>query len=319
MLDGNRQAKASRVRSLRRRIRLAAVTTALALMGGVLSVVGGETSSASGLEVSLLAREIAPGEPFRVVVRSAVPLADVGARFRGRDLTLIPVGGERTPSRRWEGWAMVGLLEQPGSSRLEIEGRTPSGQVRRESLGVPVDDKTFPIERLTVPSRYATPPEAVRQRIRREKARLAQIYAMRTRRPFPDRPFIKPVAGDPTSRFGVRRFFNGKLRDPHSGLDLKAAPGTSVKASAGGRVVLADDLYYSGKLVIVDHGAGLFTLYAHLSRLEVREGDELSQGQILGLSGSTGRVTGPHLHWGAKIGDRPFDPRALLDPALFRE
>lgn len=297
--------------------RLVATIAAVTLVGGPVAVAGGEPPSASGLKLSVLARVIAPGEPFRVVVRSATSLAGVSGRFRGREVTLIPGGGEAAPSRLWEGWAMVGLLEAPGSSRLEIEGRMPSGQTLKESLEIRVVDKVFPTERLTVQPRYATPPEAVRERIRREKERLARIYASRTRRPFPDRPFIKPVAGGPTSPFGVRRVFNGKPRDPHSGLDLKAARGTPVRASAAGRVVLADELYYSGKLVILDHGAGLFTLYAHLSVLRVREGDELSQGEILGLSGSTGRVTGPHLHWGAKIGDRPFDPRALLDPAVF--
>lgn len=306
----------SAAESLPRRL-LAAMVIVLIPMGGVLSTAGGGASPTSGLKLFVLARAIAPGEPFRVVVRSAGPLADVRCRFRGRELAMIPSGGEPGLSRLWEGWGMVGLLEAPGSSRLEIEGRTSLGQTLSKSLEIDVTDKAFPTERLTVQPRYATPPEAVQSRIRREKARLARIYGLRTGRPFATRPFIKPVPGEPTSPFGVRRVFNGKPRDPHSGLDLKAAPGTPVRASGAGRVVLADDLYYSGKLVILDHGAGLFTLYAHLSQLRVREGDELSQGQILGLSGSTGRVTGPHLHWGAKIGERPFDPRALLDPALW--
>ena len=90
-----------------------------------------------------------------------------------------------------------------------------------------------------------------------------------------------------------------------------------MRAAAAGMVRLADDLYYSGNTVIVDHGAGLFTIYAHLSELRVQEGDTAETGQILGLSGATGRVTGPHLHWGAKIGDRPFDPTALLAPELY--
>ena len=100
-------------------------------------------------------------------------------------------------------------------------------------------------------------------------------------------------------------------------MDLRAPTGTEVRASGSGLVVLSSDLYYSGNIVIVDHGGGLFTLYAHLSELRVKEGQEVAAGDLLGLSGATGRVTGPHLHWGAKIGNRPFDPQALLDPALF--
>jgi murein DD-endopeptidase MepM/ murein hydrolase activator NlpD len=132
-----------------------------------------------------------------------------------------------------------------------------------------------------------------------------------------DGPFVRPVPGEPTSIFGTRRIFNGKPRSPHPGLDLRAAEGTEVRASGPGKVVIAQDLYYSGNIVILDHGGGLFTLYAHLSELRVAEGDAIAAGQTIGLSGSTGRVTGPHLHWGAKIGNHPFDPRALLDPALF--
>jgi murein DD-endopeptidase MepM/ murein hydrolase activator NlpD len=112
--------------------------------------------------------------------------------------------------------------------------------------------------------------------------------------------------------------FNGKRASPHSGLDLRASKGDPVRAAGGGRVVLAESLYYSGNTVILDHGAGLFTLYAHLSEIKVEDGDDTAQEQIIGLAGATGRVTGPHLHWGAKIGDRPFDPSALLDPLLFK-
>ena len=95
--------------------------------------------------------------------------------------------------------------------------------------------------------------------------------------------------------------------------------GTPVEAAAAGRVVLAEDLYFYGNLVILDHGGGVYTLYAHLSEISVAEGDSVESGQLIGLSGATGRVTGPHLHWGAKIGNRPFDPTALLDGALFRK
>ena len=128
---------------------------------------------------------------------------------------------------------------------------------------------------------------------------------------------MRPVGGDPTSIFGTRRVFNGQPRSPHPGLDLRASEGTPVRSSGAGRVAIAQDLYYSGNTVIVDHGGGLYTLYAHLSSIDVAEDQEIGPGQIVGESGATGRVTGPHLHWGAKIGNRPFDPRALLEPVLF--
>jgi murein DD-endopeptidase MepM/ murein hydrolase activator NlpD len=126
-----------------------------------------------------------------------------------------------------------------------------------------------------------------------------------------------PVPGKPTGIFGERRFFNGQPRSPHPGLDLKAATGTPVLAAGAGRVALACDLYWTGGTVVIDHGGGLFTVYGHLSKVEVAEGTVVEAGARVGLSGATGRVTGPHLHWGAKIGDVPVDPRALRDARLF--
>jgi murein DD-endopeptidase MepM/ murein hydrolase activator NlpD len=146
---------------------------------------------------------------------------------------------------------------------------------------------------------------------------LVAVYESRRLVVPPGQPFLRPVPGDPTSVFGTRRFFNEQPRDPHPGLDLRASTGTPVISSGAGRVALAAELYYAGGTVIVDHGGGLFTVYAHLSELLVEDGDEVDAGSRIGLSGATGRVTGPHLHWGAKIGNRPFDPEALLDPRLF--
>ncbi len=180
-----------------------------------------------------------------------------------------------------------------------------------------IEPREFPEERLTVDSRYVSPPPGVQERIAREREQLAEVYASRrTVAPLP--LFVKPVPGEPSSVFGTRRVLNGEPRDPHSGLDLRGDTGTPVNASGPGVVVLAQDLYYSGNVVIVDHGGGLFTLYAHLSRIDVEVGRSVAAGDRVGLVGATGRVTGPHLHWGAKIGDRPFDPTALLDPVLFR-
>lgn len=275
-----------------------------------------EVGEVVALGVELRARVIAPGEPVRIVVHSPVQLETLAGEFRGHGVSLEAVEG---PGDRqtWVGWAMVGLLEEEGVDLLELVGRCVDGRQALASVVVKVGHKDFPSEHLSVEPKYVAPPKAVQRRIKREKARLAEIYALRTPQPFPAKPFLRPVPGEKTSPFGTRRYFNGKARAPHSGLDLRAATGEEVHASGPGRVVLAANLYYSGNLVIIDHGGGLFTLYAHLSRFGVGEGELVKAGQAIGLSGATGRVTGPHLHWGAKIGSRPFDPRALLDPSLF--
>lgn len=257
-------------------------------------------------EVRVLSRAVAPGEPLRIVVQGLDPGASVGGAFRDSDLDFVRDGDA------FRAWAVVPLDAAPGPARLVVKA---GGAVVERTLTI--EGREFPEQRLTVDEKYVSPGKAALARIERERKRLDAIYAKRTPSPLPHAAFVRPVPGEPTSSFGMRRFFNGKPRSPHSGLDLKAATGTPVKSAGPGKVVLAADLYFSGNTVIVDHGGGLFTIYAHLSRFDVREGDAVEAGSTLGKSGATGRVTGPHLHWGAKIGETIFDPRALLDPALF--
>jgi len=274
------------------------------------------TSGPSDLRIEVRARAIAPGEPVRLIVDTPIPLASLEGEFLDHAVSMerteVLDGGER-----WSGWAMVDLDESPGTATVAIRGVDVEGRDIAGTQRVDVASREFPEERLNVSSKYVEPPPEVQQRLAGEREKLSRIYANRkTFLPQPG-PFVRPVPGEPTSIFGTRRIYNGKPRSPHPGLDLRAAEGTAVHASGPGTVVLAQDLYYSGNTVILDHGGGLFTLYAHLSTISVVESEQAEAGQTIGLSGATGRVTGPHLHWGAKIGNRPFDPRALLDPVLF--
>lgn len=252
------------------------------------------------------ARELAPGEPIRVVVRGVAGKPD--GTFRGAKLAFSPAG------ESFVGWAVVPLDAKAGASELVV--RAGDAEIRKP---LRVVAKKFPEQRLKVEDKYVSPSKEQQARIEREKARLDSIYARRSETAPPGAPFVRPVEGAPTSTFGLRRFFNGEPRAPHAGLDLKAATGTPVKSAGPGVVVLADDLYFAGNTVIVDHGAGLFTIYAHLSRIDVADGDAVAAGRVVGLSGATGRVTGPHLHWGARVGETIFDPRALLDARLFAD
>ena len=264
--------------------------------------------------IEVRSRALAPGEPLRVLVTSELPLVELRAKFLGEELFLVR--GE--DGRAWSGWAMIALDQGPGMARLEVAGVREDGTRTDAARTLTIEPKEFPEERLTVESKYVEPPPEVQARLEREREKLAQVYAARRYVAPAGRAFVRPVPGEPTATFGTRRLYNGEPRAPHPGLDLRAGSGTPVQVSGDGEVVLAQDLYYSGLTVIVDHGAGLFTIYAHLSRIDVQEGAVLAAGELVGRSGATGRVTGPHLHWGAKIGDRPFDPTALLDPALFR-
>ena len=269
-----------------------------------------------GLEIRVAARELAPGEPVRVEAHTAVALTELGGSLGERRFEMAPCA-RAAPGGCWTGWSMIGLDDLPGMLAIELTGRTTDGRVIVGTRALTVEAKSFPEERLTVSSKYVEPPAGVQERLKEERSRLAGIYRSTEPPAALDGPFVRPVPGDPTSTFGKRRIFNDKPRSPHPGLDLRAATGTTVLASGPGRVVLARELYYSGNTVIVDHGGRLFTLYAHLSKIEVAEAETVASGQPIGLSGATGRVTGPHLHWGAKIGSEPFDPTALLEPTLF--
>jgi murein DD-endopeptidase MepM/ murein hydrolase activator NlpD len=268
------------------------------------------------LEVEVRARCVAPGEPLRLIVTAPQPLESLSASFLGEELELTRVAAA-DGAERWTAWTLVPLDHRGGTEAVELSGRTRSGGEAGGTLALTVEHKEFPEERLSVAPGYVNPPADVERRLQAERAKLAAVYRAREAPLELDTPFVRPVEGPPTSIFGMRRFFNDEPRSPHPGLDLRAATGTPVHCSGPGRVALAENLYYSGNTVIVDHGGGLFTLYAHLSEILVEEGSAARAGQLIGKAGATGRVTGPHLHWGAKIGDRPFDPTALLDPELF--
>jgi hypothetical protein len=174
-----------------------------------------------------------------------------------------------------------------------------------------------PVERLTLPKAMVEPSDpAILERIGRERKMLAELFG-RQDRASAWKTFSLPVSDPVGSPFGLRRVLNGKPRSPHAGVDFRSPKGTPVGAAAEGTAVFAGDLYYTGKTVVLDHGGGLYTLYAHLDDLGCRTGERLDAGDTLGRVGSSGRSTGPHLHWGSKLrGDR-IDPMALVE--LFGE
>ena len=273
---------------------------------------------AAPLRVEAHARAIAPGEPVRILVVSPEPLSSAKATLLGAEVPLVRLPPAAPSPETWCGFGVIDLDRKPGAAAIEVRGTTADGRTLAGALAVTIEAKSFPEQRLKVDDKFVRPPPSARERIERESKLLGGIYATRTERVPPAAPFVRPVPGEPSSPYGSRRVFNGVPKSPHSGLDLRAASGDPVEAAGAGTVRLTRDLYYSGNTVILDHGAGLFTVYAHLSRILVHEGDEVAAGAKVGLVGATGRVTGPHLHWGAKAGDRPFDPSALLDPGLFR-
>jgi murein DD-endopeptidase MepM/ murein hydrolase activator NlpD len=172
--------------------------------------------------------------------------------------------------------------------------------------------RVFRTRRLTVNEAFVTPPASEEERIAREARLLDAVW----KSPAPTRlwsePFVRPVPGAANSAFGTRSVFNGKPRNAHGGADFLSGTGTPIHAPNAGRVVVARDLYYSGNTVVIDHGLGLFSMLAHMSAIQVHEGDSVTANQVVGLVGATGRVTGPHLHWAVRAGNARVDPLSLL-------
>ncbi len=207
-------------------------------------------------------------------------------------------------------------IDLGASGSLEVERRTTAGVERRR---LQIGRYPYPTESITgVEEKYVSPSAAELARIEREKQETAAVFARSGARRF-SLPLGAPLAELPEGgRFGARRIFNGQARSPHGGTDFKAAPATTVYAAADGVVALAANQYFAGNAVYLDHGDGLVTMSFHLSELLVANGDEVKRGQAIGKVGATGRVTGPHLHFGARWRGARVDPQQLLaDPATW--
>ncbi|MEO8198320.1 MAG: M23 family metallopeptidase [Thermoanaerobaculia bacterium] len=202
------------------------------------------------------------------------------------------------------------------TGKLEVERRTAQG-IERRTLAIA--SYPYPTESLTgVAEKYVSPPAAELTRIEREQRETAAVFARRTPRTF-DLPLGAPLAALPEGgRFGSRRIFNGEARSPHGGTDFKAVPGTVVFAAADGVVALAAGQYFAGNAVYIDHGDGLVSMCFHLSEILVENGAKVKRGQAIGKVGATGRVTGPHLHFGVRWRGAKIDPQLLLaDPTTW--
>ncbi len=228
---------------------------------------------------------------------SAVPLA----YYAGQRVTVVPHEGE------WLALVGIPLDAQLGQQQLEV---THAGQ--QQIFQFEIHNKHYRTQRLRLTDHNTVEPdEDSSVRILQEldlQKRLLRQFSEQTA----DTEFIRPVAGRDSGRFGLRRILNGQQRQPHSGMDIAAATGTPVKLAASGRVIYTGSFFFSGNVVYVDHGSGLLSMYAHLSQIDVQQGELLNQGDHLGLVGKTGRATGPHLHWSVYLNGTAVNPALFL-------
>ena len=211
----------------------------------------------------------------------------------------------------WEGLLGVDLAQAAGSYVLAVAATQADGRALSAQAPVAVSARKFATRKLTVSPRFIEPSATDAERIKAEAEKLAAIFAGVSDRRWHG-PFTAPTPGPQTSNFGSRSVFNGQARAPHAGIDYRGAVGAPIVAPNAGRVVLAAELFMTGNTVVVDHGLGLHSLFAHLSRIDVKAGDELATNAAIGLVGATGRVTGPHLHWTVRLGTARVDPSMLL-------
>jgi murein DD-endopeptidase MepM/ murein hydrolase activator NlpD len=175
-----------------------------------------------------------------------------------------------------------------------------------------VTDRRFPTRTLTVDPAFVTPPADAVERIERESRELDRIWAESAPERLWTGTFRPPVPHPANSAFGTHSIFNGEPRSQHAGADFRSPAGTPIKAPNAGRIVLASSRYFSGNTVVIDHGLGLFSFFAHLSVIRTRAGEVVRTGQVIGTVGATGRATGPHLHWSVRANGARIDPLSLL-------
>ncbi len=267
-----------------------------------------ESNSRQQVNIRHAARSIQPGEVVRVIVESERFLMKVQAEFEGR----VFVGYPTATSRRWDILVGLDLMVEPSTTELSVEGVYKDGGTFKALYELNIKDKQFPTRRLTVAAKFVNPPKESLKKIREDSQRTGQIFKSITPTRFWSGPFESPVPGATTSGFGKRSILNGVSRSPHSGTDFRATTGTLIKSPNSGKVALVDNLYYSGNTVILDHGQGMISYFAHLSKAHVKVGQMVYRGQVLGEVGATGRVTGPHLHWSVRLMRTRVDPLSLI-------
>lgn len=224
------------------------------------------------------------------------------ARYQDKPVLVIHEDGQR-----WIAIVGLPLSTKPGTQQIAVQNNQG-----KQTLSFEVGNKHYQEQRITIKNQQQVNPNPANlKRIDRELAEQTRAYRQFSPRQPSNLLLDKPVNGPLSSPFGLRRFFNGEERNPHSGLDFAASRGTPIKAPAAGKVILLGDYFFNGKTVFVDHGQGLISMFCHLSEIDVKLGDELPRGGVLGKVGATGRATGPHLHWNVSLND------ARIDPAIF--
>ncbi len=262
----------------------------------------------SHVRIGSLPKVVRQGEIDLISLFGPSSLESVFTEFQGRRFPLV----FNEQKGIYEG--LIGIdLETPAHLHeikvVAIENRLP---IFSATFPLRVEKIDFGVQRLSLPPKMVELDRETLERVHQEAKLLDTLFQVLREERLWRGDFIRPVEGELSLAFGVNRIINGQHRSPHTGVDIKAEEGTPVLACNSGLVVLVKELYFAGKSVIIDHGLGIFSMYFHLSAVQVKEGDRMNKGVVLGQVGSTGRSTGPHLHWGIRVNGAKVDPFSLL-------
>jgi murein DD-endopeptidase MepM/ murein hydrolase activator NlpD len=285
-----------------------------ALIACVLLALGASSSAttAGGWTVVNQPARLVNGSPVLFRVTTPKSVHTLSGSWLGHEIA-FSFDADR---KSWFALAGVSLETKPGAHPLQLHAETLARQSAGQGISfekkIRVQRQRYPRVPLKVPDRYTAPsPEDLRQIELDKEAKTEILKTVSAEREWKG-SFAPPVNAEISGVFGVERVFNGSVQSTHQGLDFRVPSGTPVAAVNSGRVILARPMFFEGNWVVIDHGQGLLTLYLHLSEFSVKEGDEVSKGQPIGLSGGTGRATGPHLHLAVRWQGVYVNPQVLL-------
>ena len=285
--------------------RLVTSTVAALILVGVSAGV-----NAQELSIEVRSRSLRQGEAVLVTISTPADTPSITVDAFGTRWSAF-----RVTSTSWRALIGIDLECRPGTYPVVAE--TSGNHVLRATHDLVVVKRDVRVRVLKVAPDYVNPPPALLARIRSEAQFMTAVYEHSSPEPTWEGGLQRPVPETANSSFGTRSVFNGEPRSPHAGTDFLSPAGTPISAPAGGRILAARELFFTGNTIVIDHGLGVFSMLAHLSRIDVHEGDSVRAGDILGLVGATGRVTGPHLHWAMRVGSARVDPLSAL--ALFTD
>lgn len=275
----------------------------------LLLLTGKPVSAENHFRVESIPRGVKQGEVCLISILGPPSLKSIYVEFQGAKFPLAFSEQNGT----YEGLIGIDMDTRPATYEMKIVTTDSGSGIHLSNFSLKVEEVDFGIQKLSLPSAMVDLDRKTLERVNKEAGQLKSLFRVFRDERLWTGAFIRPVEGELSAAFGLRRIINGKRQTPHTGVDFRAEEGTPIWACNSGMVVLVGELFFSGKSVILDHGWGFYSMYFHLSEVLVKEEDRVDKGAILGRVGSTGRSTGPHLHWGIRMNGARVDPISLLN------